>query len=166
MFRTIFLAVCLLALPTLAADLTGVATVTDGDTIRMGQTRIRLFGMDAPEKAQQCKRGGKCYRCGDDATTALKSIIGGSQVTCTPTGAKTYKRIVATCEAGGVDLSIEMVRQGWALPYRRYLSEVPAVGASIMAAYAQAVAASSGMHAGEYVTPEDWRHRKARVSCE
>lgn len=149
-----------------AAALTGVANVTDGDTIRIGQSRIRLFGMDAPEKAQRCERDGACYRCGDDATRALKSIVGDSQVTCSPTGAKTYGRIVATCEAGGVDLSVEMVRQGWALPYWRYLSEVPTVAASIVAAYSEAKLNGSGIHAGEFVTPSDWRHKKARVSCE
>lgn len=152
--------------PVAADDLTGVATVTDGDTLRIGQKRIRLFGMDAPEKAQRCERDGACYRCGDDATRALKSIVEGSQVTCSPTGAKTYGRIVATCEAGGVDLSAEMVRLGWAVPYWRYLSEVPTVAASIVAAYGQALISGSGIHAGEFVTPDDWRNKKRRLSCE
>lgn len=165
MIRAAVLSVCLLAVPASADDITGVATVTDGDTIRIGQTRIRLFGMDAPEKAQRCERAGTCYRCGDDATRALKSIVEGSQVVCSPTGAKTYGRIVATCEAEGVDLSVEMVRLGWAVPYWRYLSDVPTVAASIIAAYGQAVISGSGIHSGEFVTPEDWRREKARLDC-
>lgn len=148
-----------------ADELSGVATVTDGDTIRMGQTRIRLFGIDAPESAQQCIREGKCYRCGDDATTALKSILDGNQVTCSPTGARTYGRIVATCEVNGDDISVSMVRQGWAVPYWRYLDEVPIVGASIILVYGQAVFLGYGIHSGEYVVPEDWRRNKVRLGC-
>ena len=166
MYRMIFAVGWLLIFPASANELTGAASITDGDTIRIGQTRVRLFGMDAPEKAQRCERAGTCYQCGDDATRALKSIVGNSQVKCFLTGAKTYGRIVATCEAGGVDLSVEMVRLGWAVPYWRYLSEVPTVAASIVAAYGQALISGSGIHAGEYVTPSDWRHKKARVSCE
>lgn len=166
MIRAAVLSICLLAVPARADDITGPASVTDGDTIRIGSTRIRLFGMDAPEKAQRCERDGACYRCGDDATRALKSIVEDIQVVCSPTGAKTYGRIVATCEAGGVDLSAEMVRLGWAVPYWRYLSDVPTVAASIIAAYGEAKLNGSGIHAGEFVTPSDWRHKKARVSCE
>ncbi|MGQ3468863.1 thermonuclease family protein, partial [Xanthomonas campestris] len=40
--------------PALAADLIGRATVTDGDTLTVAQQRIRLWGIDAPESAQQC----------------------------------------------------------------------------------------------------------------
>ncbi len=149
-----------------ADDLSGVATVTDGDTIRLGQTRIRLFGIDAPESAQQCIRADKCYRCGDDAERFLKSILDGSQVTCSPTGARTYGRIVATCEVAENDISVSMVREGWALPYWRYLSEVPTVGASIVWAYGQALVTGSGIHSGKFVTPEDWRRKKTRLECE
>ena len=36
------------------AQITGTATVTDGDTLRINDTRIRLHGIDAPEAAQTC----------------------------------------------------------------------------------------------------------------
>ena len=32
----------------------GTATVVDGDTLDLGPSRIRLFGIDAPELAQTC----------------------------------------------------------------------------------------------------------------
>ena len=35
----------------------GSPNVTDGDTIRIGETRIRLEGIDAPEMSQRCTRG-------------------------------------------------------------------------------------------------------------
>lgn len=112
------------------------------------------------------RAGRKCYRCGNEATRALKSIIGASQVTCEPTGAKTYGRIVASCEAGGVNLSVEMIRQGWAVPYWRYLSEVLSVFPAVIIAYVQAKASGAGMHQGAFMNPADWRHDKARLECE
>src|SRR5262249_61381782 len=49
-----------------AADvIEGSATVTDGDTIRVGDTRIRLHGIDAPETSQTCNAaGGGAWACG------------------------------------------------------------------------------------------------------
>jgi hypothetical protein len=49
--------VALLALPSPAAgqDVTGQATVIDGDTIKIHSQRIRLWGIDAPESAQLCR---------------------------------------------------------------------------------------------------------------
>ena len=44
------LALVFLTLPSLAmADVTGKARVVDGDTIWIGDTKIRLHGIDAPE---------------------------------------------------------------------------------------------------------------------
>jgi endonuclease YncB( thermonuclease family) len=48
---------CLLVSPTrgLEAQLAGIASVVDGDTIEIHGTRIRIFGVDAPESAQLCR---------------------------------------------------------------------------------------------------------------
>jgi endonuclease YncB( thermonuclease family) len=48
-----------MALVLLAAATAPVAaqTVTDGDTIKFGAQRVRLFGIDAPEKRQTCDDG-------------------------------------------------------------------------------------------------------------
>jgi endonuclease YncB( thermonuclease family) len=46
-----------LALPTAAlAEISGPAYTIDGDTIEVGEYRIRLFGIDAPESRQTCNR--------------------------------------------------------------------------------------------------------------
>ena len=36
--------------------ISGIAKVSDGDTIRIEGKKIRFFGIDAPEKKQQCKK--------------------------------------------------------------------------------------------------------------
>ena len=45
---------------------TGMPTVTDGDTLQIRGTKIRLYGVDASESSQQCRQGGvlKSTLCG------------------------------------------------------------------------------------------------------
>ncbi|MGZ3306569.1 MAG: thermonuclease family protein [Asticcacaulis sp.] len=37
-----------------AKELVGIPTITDGDTVVIGETKIRLLDMDAPETDQFC----------------------------------------------------------------------------------------------------------------
>src|SRR6478735_2747593 len=53
----------------------GRAFATDGDTIRIGNSRIRLKGIDAPELSQSCVRDGHPVLCGENARNKLLSII-------------------------------------------------------------------------------------------
>jgi hypothetical protein len=46
------------------ADVTGLATVIDGDTIVVADERIRLEGIDAPELHQTCTAYGQQWACG------------------------------------------------------------------------------------------------------
>ena len=89
--------------------LTGIPRIIDGDTIRIGNTRIRLHGIDAPEAKQTCTAGGKEWRCGQEATNALVGVIGGHWVACSQRDVDRYGRIVAVCRAGHVDLNAWMV---------------------------------------------------------
>ena len=75
MFR-IVAALVLFAFPVLADDITGTARIVDGDTIWISDTKIRLWGIDAPETKQTCTRDGKPWRCGEAATEALRQFIG------------------------------------------------------------------------------------------
>ena len=50
-----------------------ITHVSDGDSLRSGKLRIRLFGIDAPEKNQQCTDAdGAKWTCGETAQKALE----------------------------------------------------------------------------------------------
>ena len=61
------------------ADMAGVASVIDGDTIEVHGQRIRLHGIDAPESRQLCRLDGKPWQCGKDAANAL-AVSGGDKL--------------------------------------------------------------------------------------
>lgn len=141
--------------PALAAEpITGRASVTDGDTLVIRDTRIRLHGIDAPESAQTCQdAAGKSYRCGQQAALALAERIGEGNVACEPRDTDHYGRTVAVCRKGGEDLNAWMVRQGHAIAYRRYAEDY-------VAAEGEAKAAKRGIWAGVFEMPSDWRRAK------
>jgi endonuclease YncB( thermonuclease family) len=59
-----------------ADDLVGQASVIDGDTLEIHGTRIRVFGIDAPEADQLCRdEDSNLYRCGQKASNALFDFI-------------------------------------------------------------------------------------------
>ena len=105
--RTLAIALCLLATPALA-DVAGVASVIDGDTIEVYGQRIRLHGIDAPESRQLCRLDGKAWQCGKDAANALEDKIARRPVTCENLGRDRYKRIIGRCTVAGEDMGL-----GW-----------------------------------------------------
>jgi len=89
----------------LADDLTGQASVIDGDTIEIHGTRIRLWGIDAPESTQLCRGEDSLqYRCGANAAKDLDAFIARRPVSCTPIQDQ-YGRTVATCSVDGMTLA-------------------------------------------------------------
>lgn len=128
----------------------GVASVIDGDTIEIHGGRIRLHGIDAPESSQICTRNRRRYRWGQEAAFALDDKIGNRVVTCEHRDTDRYRRMVAVCMAGGVDLGRWLVQQGYALAYRKYSLDY--VGDEDAAR-----AAKAGMWAGEFQNPADVR---------
>ena len=56
-----------------SADLTGTALITDGDTITISGSKIRLSGINTPEKDQTCRKPGVKWRCGYEATETLRN---------------------------------------------------------------------------------------------
>ena len=148
------LVVALLFLTTSAratTDLTGIASVIDGDTIEIHGQRIRLFGVDAPEAGQFCRGAdGRAWRCGVEAARALDILVNRSTVRCIPRGKDRYQRVVAVCYAQGHDLAETLTREGLAVAYRRYsLDYVDAEN--------EARRATRGLWAGAFDMPWDWR---------
>jgi endonuclease YncB( thermonuclease family) len=93
--------------------------VSDGDTVKFGRQRVRLFGIDAPEKGQPCD-GGHWYP-GPLATKALIAFIAGRPVSCHQVDYdQKNNRPVATCFAGKDDLQALMVGAGWAWAYTAF----------------------------------------------
>lgn len=92
----------------------GVPTyVVDGDTLRFGKARVRLFGVDAPELRD---KKGAPNPAGEGAKRALRTLVGSGPVRCVGVGQPlSYGRLVAICRtAAGVDLSHAIVAEGWA----------------------------------------------------
>jgi endonuclease YncB( thermonuclease family) len=144
-------AVCaLLATPAALADVTGRASVIDGNTIKIRGERIRLDAIDAPESAQLCEAHGQRWRCGQRAALALADRIGTRNVTCRGRGSDRYGRMLAICYLGDLDLNGWMVSEGWALAYRRY-------SLAYVSLEEGAQAARRGMWRGRFVAPWDWR---------
>ena len=149
-----YLVAILALLPTLAlADIAGPAKVIDGDTIEVSGQRIRLYGIDAPERRQTCRRAALTWPCGAEAARALRLFINGRRVTCRERDVDQYGRVVAVCHAGGQDLNGRLVAEGMALAYRRYSTDY--VGAEEAAR-----AAGTGLWAGLFIPPWEWRRGK------
>jgi endonuclease YncB( thermonuclease family) len=139
----------------LVADISGQATVIDGDTIDIHGQRIRLWGIDAPESDQLCRGSDSLpYRCGSAEALALADQIGRHVVICGPRAIDRYKRTVATCFADGADLARWLVRSGLALDWPRYSRRAYATD------QASAVRGGGGMFAGSYIEP--WAYRACR----
>jgi endonuclease YncB( thermonuclease family) len=134
-----------------AGEITGTASVTDGDTIEIHGQDIRLHGIDAPESRQRCYRpDGSLWRCGQKAALALDRRIGNGPVRCTWSEKDRYGRLIGTCYRQGRDLNAWMVANGWAMAYRRYSRDyVPEEQA--------ARRHDRGIWNGEFVPPWDWR---------
>ena len=98
----------------------GNAKVIDGDTIHIYKNKIRLHGIDAPEKDQTCKKNSKVWNCGVESTKFLKELIGNNKIECITQGKDRYNRFIGICYKDNLDLNSEMVLNGWAIAYRYY----------------------------------------------
>lgn len=138
--------------PAAAADLIGGASIIDGDTLEIHGTRIRLWGIDAPESAQLCRNDDSDpYRCGAKAANDLDAFIARRPVNCVPVSLDQYGRTVATCSVGGVDLGDWLVGHGLALDWPHYSH------GRYSAAQADAKRAERGIWTGSFVEP--WQYR-------
>lgn len=92
-----------------------VVKISDGDTIMIlqdkQQIKVRLFGIDAPEKKQDY---------GQKSRQFLASLIAGQVVEVEPKGKDRYKRTLGIIHYKGQDINAQMVLNGYAWAYVKY----------------------------------------------
>lgn len=92
-----------------------VVSIHDGDTITVLQNKqkikVRLFGIDAPEKKQDYGQRSKQF---------LASLIAGQVVEVEPKGKDRYKRTLGIIHFKGQDINAQMVLNGYAWAYRKF----------------------------------------------
>src|SRR5437016_11440225 len=94
-----FAALILASIPeAFADDLVGRASVIDGDTLEIHGTRIRLWGIDAPESGQLCRGENSLqYRCGAKAANDLDAVIARRPAHCLPSTLHQYVQREDSC---------------------------------------------------------------------
>ena len=142
-----------------AADLRGrVVAVSDGDSVTVldaerHQHKVRLAGIDAPEKAQAFGQASKI---------SLSDQIFGREVAVTWDKRDRYGRIIGKIAVDHLDVCLEQVRRGMAWHYKQYARDQ---SPDDRGAYAEAEVAARAARAGLWrdvapVAPWEWRHKK------
>ena len=145
-----------------AEEISGIPKIIDGDTVHINNYKFRLEGIDAPEMKQQCKKEFlkissiigfsfyKDYTCGKVSRKKLITKINKSEIKCISTTKDRYKRYIATCYKEKTNLNQWMVRNGYAIAYRRYSKKyVPDEDF--------AKENKLGLWQGKFMSPEKWR---------
>jgi endonuclease YncB( thermonuclease family) len=116
---TLLVFVCTFVIPCFSKVHTAkVIGVADGDTITVlqdkKQYKIRLYGIDCPEKAQ-------AY--GNKAKELTSRLTFGKTVELTAYDVDRYQRIVAVVKVNGVNVNEELIKNGYAWRYPQYCKE-------------------------------------------
>ena len=110
-------------------EITGYAKIIDGDTIKINSKKIRLHGIDAPEKKQVCKKPyitivffsfSKNYLCGQVSTDKLTKKINNQIIKCKIKNVDRYNRLIGECYKKNENLNSWLVSNGYAVAYRKY----------------------------------------------
>ena len=136
--------------------ITGKAQIIDADLIKVGETDIRLFGIDAPEPTQRCKRrsrGRANWGCGRKAVSQLSRLISNNKVRCIRKSTDNLGRLIAQCSMREFDIGAYMVGKGLA-----WIS--PGDPAGYEQFQRAAKLANLGIWRAESDTP--WHYREAR----
>ena len=151
-------------LPLYAADpqpvLTGTVTkVVDADTIDVqlssGPIRVRLYGIDAPERSQPW---------GSEATEFLSGKILHQTVELEPFQQDRYERMIAIVHKGDVNVNTELVRLGHAWAFRKYLHRTDIDYCNREAEARTAKRGLWSLPPTERIAPWEYRKRKTRTS--
>lgn len=107
----------------------GIPRVIDGDTLEMNGKKIRLYGIDALEKSQQCTDvNGYVWDCGKEAKRYLENLVNDTNILCvrvhkSERHTDKYGRLVSICYTGDLQsINAAMVRSGYAVAFREFSS--------------------------------------------
>jgi len=141
--------------------ISGLAKVIDGDTIKIEKKKIRLFGIDAPESNQLCKKiwlsilflsFNKDYPCGEVSTNKLKIKINNKFIICKSNNKDRYNRFIAECYKNKTNINKWMVLNGHAVAYRKYSKK-------FVAQENLAKKEKLGLWEGTFEMPWEWRKK-------
>lgn len=82
----------------------GENCVVDGDTIRMGRARLRIAGLDTPERGEPGHKA---------ATDALARMLGAGPVAVDEIGRDRFGRLLVTLTVDGHDVAAAMIAGGY-----------------------------------------------------
>lgn len=140
-----------------AEEIHATAKIIAGDTLKMADRTIHLFGVDAPDIEQKCRIYRLNWPCGQRAIVTLELLIANKPVRCrfvrksdksstTPEQAHCYN-------FENVNLNSAIIGAGMAVPYlsqsRRYV-----------AAGQHAQLKRLGLWSGRFIMPKAWRQGK------
>jgi len=134
--------------------------ISDGDTVTVldaskAQFKIRLQGIDAPEKKQAF---------GNKSKEVLFTWLFNNQVTVEYSKKDKYGRILGKILVDGIDANLEQIKSGMSWHYKKYQNEQSENDRKL---YAQAEAEAREEKRGLWVDPDPvppWEWRKARIS--
>jgi endonuclease YncB( thermonuclease family) len=111
------LALLMVVAPAMANDFKAeVIRVLDGDTIEVlhdkKPERIRLYGIDCPEKGQAF---------GQKAKQATSSLLFGKEVRIESHGRDKHRRTLGTVFDGDLNVNQELVKEGWCWWFRKFV---------------------------------------------
>lgn len=132
-----------------------VIGITDGDTLKLldasnQQHKIRLAGIDAPERTQDF---------GEKAKLNLSNLAFNQNATAECRKRDRYQRAVCVVSVAGKDVGLEQIRAGMGWWYRQYAKEqTPQERLDYEHAEFMAKAQRLGLWSGRNPTPPwDWR---------
>jgi endonuclease YncB( thermonuclease family) len=134
-----------------------VVGITDGDTITVldadkTEHKIRLMGIDAPEKKQDF---------GNESKKALSNYIYQKEITVEYKKQDRYKRKVGKIILGKQDICLQMIKDGMAWHYKDYEREQPKIDRDL---YSQAELKAREEKKGLWqdskaIAPSTFRHK-------
>lgn len=156
----ILTAFAFLTFPVAAQDLPVlVGTVTkivDGDTIDVqlssGPIRVRLHGVDTPERGQPW---------GKESTAALTALVMGKQVEVEPFEQDRYDRMIGIVYRDNLNVNLELVKRGHAWAYRQYMRKQDSALCINEAAARTAKRGLWTLPMDERIAPWEWRRKKS-----